>query len=171
VLAFALVCAVTFGARADEAAEADAKLVAQLREASALRDKGDYGGAAKKLAKLEDSELGPALGLARTRYDSNTELIKNRARGYSGKDGKLVNADFLGMSQPGAAGALLSTGGDLVRWSMALSSEPSVPPDRTVRSRYQWMTPARRRFRSLCQLRRVPMYPQPCRDRVQCRSA
>ena len=55
MLAFALVCAVTFGARADDAADADAKLVAQLREASALRDKGDYGGAAKKLAKLEDA--------------------------------------------------------------------------------------------------------------------
>ena len=41
--------------------------MAQLREASTLRDKGDAGGAAKKLAKLEDSELGPALGLARTR--------------------------------------------------------------------------------------------------------
>jgi len=70
-LALALVCAVTLRARADDAASAaanaDAELVAKLREASALRDKGDYGGAAKKLAKLEDSEVGPALGLARTR--------------------------------------------------------------------------------------------------------
>src|SRR5262245_42926768 len=66
-LALALVCAVTPRVRADEAADKDAALVTALREASALRDKGDFGGAAKKLAKLEDSEVGPALGLARTR--------------------------------------------------------------------------------------------------------
>jgi CubicO group peptidase (beta-lactamase class C family) len=83
----------------------------------------------KSYAEVLQDEVCAPLGLSRTRYDSNTELIKNRARGYSGKDGKLVNADFLGMSQPGAAGALLSTGGDLVRWSMALSSGKVVKPE------------------------------------------
>ena len=52
----------------------------------------------------------------------NRELIKNRAQGYEFVGGKLTNDAPLGMSQPGAAGALLSTGGDLVRWSQALTA-------------------------------------------------
>lgn len=66
-------------------------------------------------------ELCAQLGLSRTRYDSSRELIRNRAQGYGVENGKTVNDEPLGMSQPGAAGALLSTGGDLVRWSMALA--------------------------------------------------
>jgi len=71
-------------------------------------------------AELIQQEIATPLGLGRTRYDSNRELIKNRAQGYEFAQGKLGNDAPLGMSQPGAAGALLSTGGDLVRWSQAL---------------------------------------------------
>ena len=71
-------------------------------------------------AELIQQQIATPLGLGRTRYDSNRELIKNRAQGYEFEQGKLANDAPLGMSQPGAAGALLSTGGDLVRWSQAL---------------------------------------------------
>ena len=60
------------------------------------------------------------LKLTRTRYDSNGEVIPNRAQGYAFEEGKSWNDRFLGMSQPGAAGGLLSTAGDLVRWQRAL---------------------------------------------------
>lgn len=60
------------------------------------------------------------LKLTRTRYDSNSELIPNRAQGYAFEDGKFANDDLIGMSQPGAAGALISTASDLVRWQQAL---------------------------------------------------
>lgn len=69
------------------------------------------------------------IGLSHTRYDSNRDLIKNRAQGYSWRDGQLCNDAALGMRQPGGAGGLLSTGGDLVRWAIALSSGKVVRPE------------------------------------------
>jgi CubicO group peptidase (beta-lactamase class C family) len=60
------------------------------------------------------------LGLERTRYDSSHEIVPNRAQGYAlGEDG-LENDAYLDMRQPGAAGGLLSTAGELVRWQLAL---------------------------------------------------
>jgi len=60
------------------------------------------------------------LKLTRTRYDSNRDVILNRAQGYAFEKDTFFNDDLLGMSQPGAAGALVSTAGDLVRWQQAL---------------------------------------------------
>ena len=60
------------------------------------------------------------LGLTGTRYDSNGEVIPRRAQGYGWQAGRSWNDRVLGMSQPGAAGGLLSTAGDLVRWQQAL---------------------------------------------------
>jgi peptidoglycan lytic transglycosylase len=48
-------------------ADDDAAITARLREASALRDAGKYGDAAKKLAKIGESDFAAPLGLARTR--------------------------------------------------------------------------------------------------------
>ena len=75
----------------------------------------------KPYAQIVLDELCTPLGLSRTRYDSNRDLIKNRAQGYAVVADEIANDAPLGMSHPGAAGALLSTGGDLVRWSMALA--------------------------------------------------
>lgn len=75
----------------------------------------------KPYAQLIQDEIATPLGLSRTRYDSNVELIKNRAQGYSFEGGKLANDQILGMNQPGAAGALVSTAGELVRWQQALA--------------------------------------------------
>lgn len=82
----------------------------------------------KPYAQIVRDELCTPLGLTRTRYDSNKDVIKNRAQGYAVDQGALCNDDPLGLSQPGAAGALLSTGADLVRWSMALTSGKVVSP-------------------------------------------
>jgi D-alanyl-D-alanine carboxypeptidase len=69
------------------------------------------------------------LDLKRTRYGSNRDLIKNRAQGYRIIDGQLANDALIGMSQPGAAGALLSTAKDLVRWQLALVDGKVVSSD------------------------------------------
>jgi len=66
------------------------------------------------------------LKLTRTRYDSNRELILNRAQGYAFEEGAFLNDGLLGMSQPGAAGALISTATDLVHWQQALVSGRAV---------------------------------------------
>lgn len=73
-------------------------------------------------------ELVAPLGLEFTRCDDSRELIPGRAQGYDLDDGVRKNDLLLGMSQPGAAGMMLSTGGDLVRWSMALASGKVVQP-------------------------------------------
>jgi CubicO group peptidase (beta-lactamase class C family) len=75
------------------------------------------------------SQIFAPLRLLRTRYDSNRDLIRNRAQGYAFEGGTLTNDEPLGMSQPGGAGGLLSTGGDLVRWSMALTAGQVVSAD------------------------------------------
>ncbi len=87
----------------------------------------------KGYAEAMQAELFTPLGLIRTRYDSNRDLIKNRAQGYGLHEGRLVNDLLLGMSQPGAAGGILSTAGDLVRWQMALTSGKVVKPESFAR--------------------------------------
>lgn len=83
----------------------------------------------KSYAEQLQTELCTPLGLSRTRYDSNRDLIKNRAQGYALDGEQLVNDQMFGMSQPGAAGGILSTAGELVRWQMALSSGKVVKPE------------------------------------------
>jgi CubicO group peptidase (beta-lactamase class C family) len=66
------------------------------------------------------------LKLTRTRYDSNSDVILNRAQGYAFQNEAFQNDALIGMSQPGAAGALLSTAGDLVRWQQALAGGRAI---------------------------------------------
>ena len=89
--------------------------------------------AGRSYAEQLQAELCAPLGLARTRYDSNRELIDNRAQGYALDGEELVNDQMIGMAQPGAAGGILSTAGDLVRWQMALSSGKFVRPESFAR--------------------------------------
>ena len=83
----------------------------------------------KSYARHMQDELFTPLKLERTRYDISSDVIKNRAQGYTIRDGVLVNDDPMGMSRPGAAGGLLSTGEELVEWSMALTSGKVVKPE------------------------------------------
>lgn len=68
------------------------------------------------------------LGLGRLRYDSNSDVIPNRAQGYRLVDGQLANDGLIGMSQPGAAGALIASARELVLWQLALVSGRVVSP-------------------------------------------
>ena len=83
----------------------------------------------KTYAEHMQAEFFTPLKLERTAYDSNSTLMKNRAQGYTMRNGNLVNDDPLGMSQPYAAGSLVSTGEDLVKWSMALTTGKIVKPE------------------------------------------
>lgn len=61
------------------------------------------------------------LGMKRTVYCENRPLIADRASGYSRNEKDVwLNAAYLAMSQPHAAGALCSTIGDLLTWNRAL---------------------------------------------------
>jgi len=83
----------------------------------------------KPYATYVQEELFGPLGLAHTRYESNTDIIPGRAQGYTLKDGKLANDKAIGADVPGAAGSLLSTPSDLVRWEIALSEGKVVKPE------------------------------------------
>ena len=61
------------------------------------------------------------LQMTDTGYDWPASILKNRASEYSkGEDGKVINADFIDMGQPYAAGSLYSTVLDLYKWDRAL---------------------------------------------------
>jgi CubicO group peptidase (beta-lactamase class C family) len=60
------------------------------------------------------------LGMKDSGYDSNTAVITRRAAGYVPSPNGPVNASFVHMSIPHAAGALYSTGEDLLRWEQGL---------------------------------------------------
>jgi CubicO group peptidase (beta-lactamase class C family) len=68
---------------------------------------------------LADNFFTP-LGMKDSGYDSNTALIKHRASGYNRTPSGLLNATYIHMSVPHAAGALYSTTEDLLKWEQAL---------------------------------------------------
>ncbi len=70
---------------------------------------------------MQDEFFGP-LGLTHTRCDSNTEIIKGRAQGYTVAGEKLVNDRGLASGTPFAAGMLLASAHDLVVWADALAA-------------------------------------------------
>jgi CubicO group peptidase (beta-lactamase class C family) len=64
------------------------------------------------------------LKMTSTGYDHADVIVKRRAHGYApGPDGGVVNASYLDMSIPFAAGGLYSTVGDLYLWDQALYGE------------------------------------------------
>ena len=68
---------------------------------------------------LQENIFTP-LQMNNTGYDHHRLLLKNRANGYEKNGRRYVNADFIDMSVPYAAGALYSTVEDLYLWDQAL---------------------------------------------------
>lgn len=61
------------------------------------------------------------LAMYNSLYGSHTKLIQNRANGYQ-KDTKYVNAEYLSLTQPYAAGSIMSNVNDLFLWNQAIMS-------------------------------------------------
>ncbi len=79
------------------------------------------------------------LGMAHSFYDNTARVIPRRVTGYSkGKDG-YINAPYLSMTQPHAAGALASSVDDLALWDAALYTDKLVKQETLKRA---W-TPAK----------------------------
>jgi len=68
---------------------------------------------------LQDNIFTP-LAMKDSGYDSNGTIIAHRAAGYMPSPNGPVNAGFVHMSIPHAAGALYSTTEDLLRWEQGL---------------------------------------------------
>ncbi len=63
------------------------------------------------------------LNMNDTGYDHHATLLKNRASGYEKHGNEYVNAPYLDMSLPYAAGSLYSTVEDLYKWDRALEGD------------------------------------------------
>jgi CubicO group peptidase (beta-lactamase class C family) len=70
---------------------------------------------------ITESIFKPA-GMGNSFYDNTSTIIPNRAKGYQPGEGGIVNADYLSMTQPYAAGSIISTVEDLYKWNRALHS-------------------------------------------------
>jgi D-alanyl-D-alanine carboxypeptidase len=62
------------------------------------------------------------LGMTRTRVNDLSVVLPGRVRGYSWNNNSLVNGEYISPTQPFAAGALVSTIDDMIRWEGALAS-------------------------------------------------
>jgi len=73
-------------------------------------------------AYLKETIFDP-LGMHNSGYDEWTPLIHHRASGYRMDGNRVINAAYLDMTLPFAAGSLYSTVGDLLIWDQALYGE------------------------------------------------
>jgi CubicO group peptidase (beta-lactamase class C family) len=78
--------------------------------------------------KFVTDNIFTPLGMKDSGYDSNTTVIARRAAGYMPSPSGPVNAGFVHMSIPHAAGALYSTTEDLLRWEQGLFGGKVVSP-------------------------------------------
>jgi CubicO group peptidase (beta-lactamase class C family) len=79
-------------------------------------------------ALLKESILLP-LGMQDSGYDHYAELLSRRASGYQQVLAGVVNAPYLDMALPYAAGSLYSTVEDLYKWDQALYTDKLVRSD------------------------------------------
>jgi len=70
---------------------------------------------------LQENFFTP-LGMTGSCYGNESKIIKNRTRGYSPGGEGVVNAEYLSMTLPFSAGAIMSTVDDLYRWNRAVHS-------------------------------------------------
>lgn len=73
-----------------------------------------------------DNNFFKPLGMENSYYGSPSRIILDRAYGYSKRDGKVINADYLSMTLPYAAGSLLSTVDDLYKWYSAVMADKVI---------------------------------------------
>ncbi|MDB5242452.1 MAG: serine hydrolase, partial [Spirosoma sp.] len=81
----------------------------------------------KTYATVLKENIFTPLKLSDTGYDLADPLIVKRAAGYEKRNGGYVNAPYLDMSIPYAAGSLYSTVEDLYRWDQALYTDKLLP--------------------------------------------
>ncbi len=72
------------------------------------------------------NHLFKPLNMDSSSYGSTSRIVKNRAAGYDKADDAYKNADFLSMTQPFAAGSLLSTVDDVHTWYQAILNDEVI---------------------------------------------
>ena len=83
----------------------------------------------KTYAEAVQERIFDPLGMKASGYDLAAPLIPKRASGYQLAAGKYINAPYLDMTIPYAAGSLYSTVEDLYLWDRALYTEKLLKDD------------------------------------------
>lgn len=66
------------------------------------------------------------LGMNNSSYGNNREIVKNRVDGYEQDANGYVNANYISMTLPHAAGSLTSTVDDMLKWQNALNNNTLI---------------------------------------------
>ena len=82
----------------------------------------------KPYAQFVKERIFTPLGMKSSSYGDNEPVLAKRASGYTLAGDKLQNARYLSMTQPHAAGALVSTVDDMALWDAALYEGKLVKP-------------------------------------------
>jgi len=77
-------------------------------------------------ANFIQNNIFDKVGMSNSYYGSMKKLIKNRATGYQQNDSGYVNADYLSLTLPYAAGSLMSNVDDLLKWQKALNTNKLI---------------------------------------------
>lgn len=77
-------------------------------------------------ADFVQEKMFDPLGMTASYYGSKTALIPNRAVGYMPTESGFRNADYLSMTLPYAAGSLMSTVDDLLKWQNAITHDKLI---------------------------------------------
>jgi CubicO group peptidase (beta-lactamase class C family) len=80
----------------------------------------------KSYETLLHENIFDPVGMKNSGYDHYADILPKRATGYQLEMGKVVNAPYLDMSLPYAAGSLYSTVEDMYKWDQALYSDKLV---------------------------------------------
>lgn len=81
----------------------------------------------RSYAEFVRQRIFEPLGMKHSFYGADQPIIPGRVSGYEKRDAGWVNAPYLSMTQPYAAGALLSSVDDLALWNTALDTDKLVP--------------------------------------------
>uniref|UniRef100_UPI001F4C637D serine hydrolase domain-containing protein n=1 Tax=Psychroserpens damuponensis TaxID=943936 RepID=UPI001F4C637D len=77
-------------------------------------------------ADFIQTKIFDKVGMNHSYYGSMVDLIPNRASGYSQTENGFRNADYLSLTLPYAAGSIMSTTGDLLKWQNAISANTLI---------------------------------------------
>ncbi|MGB3605637.1 serine hydrolase [Psychroserpens sp.] len=76
--------------------------------------------------KFITTNIFDKLNMLNSSYGSMTTLIPNRASGYSQAENGYKNAEYLSLTLPYAAGSIMSTTADLLKWQNAISANTLI---------------------------------------------
>ncbi|TDQ29852.1 CubicO group peptidase (beta-lactamase class C family) [Tenacibaculum caenipelagi] len=76
--------------------------------------------------KFVEERIFKKLNMNSSYYGSHTRLIKNRATGYQKRNEEFVNAQYISLTLPYAAGSIMSNVDDMLQWQTAISNNTLV---------------------------------------------